>query len=121
RLIGKGYLHSYDWTKNANANEERPSTLEDLREIGQHEMKAVIESDLIVVLLPGGKGTHIELGIALGQKKRIFLYSEDRAINNFETTSTFYHLPEVEKCYGTLDKLVDKIVTSKAFQDKLSS
>jgi len=105
QLVNKGYVHTYDWTKNPKAR-----TLEDLKEIGQNEKDAVIESDFIVVLLPGGKGTHIELGIALGLEKKIFLYSPDGAINHIETTSTFYHLPEVEKCYGTLDELVEKVI-----------
>lgn len=47
-------------------------TMEKLIEIGQLERKAVIESDFIVILLPGGNGTHIELGIVSGQKKKIF-------------------------------------------------
>ena len=111
QLVNKGYVHTYDWTKNADAREENTLTFEDLKEIGQQEKNAVIESDFIVVILPGGKGTHIELGIALGLRKKIFLFSPDRAIDHVETTSTFYHLPEVEKCYGTLDELVDKIIT----------
>jgi nucleoside 2-deoxyribosyltransferase len=105
QLVNKGYVHTYDWTKNPIAR-----TLEDLKEIGQNEKDAVIESDFIVVLLPGGKGTHIELGIAMGLGKKIFLYSPDGAINHIETTSTFYHLPEVEKCYGSLDELVEKVI-----------
>lgn len=111
QLVNNGYVHTYDWTKNAQAREEKTFTFEDLKEIGQNEKDAVIESDFIVVILPGGKGTHIELGIALGLGKKIFLYSPDGAINHFETTSTFYHLPEVEKCYGTLDELVEKVIT----------
>ncbi|QQZ08471.1 hypothetical protein [Heyndrickxia vini] len=83
--------------------------MEDLREIGQNEKNAVMESDFVVVLLPGGKGAHIVLGIAIGQGKRTFLFSRDGATDNIETTSTFYHLPEVEKCYGTLDDLLKKI------------
>ncbi|ALS77273.1 group-specific protein [Planococcus kocurii] len=112
QLIDKGYLHTYDWTRNEKAKEEQTITLEDLIEIGQSEKEAVMESDFVVVLLPGGKGTHVELGIALGQKKKVFLYSQDGAIKNVETTSTFYHLPEVEKCYGTLEELVNKIAAS---------
>ncbi|WP_226641600.1 nucleoside 2-deoxyribosyltransferase [Mesobacillus subterraneus] len=111
QLVNRGYVHTYDWTKNADARDKGTLTFEDLKEIGQQEENAVIESDFIAVILPGGKGTHIELGIALGQRKKIFLYSPDRAIDHVETTSTFYHLPEVEKCYGTLDELVDKIIT----------
>lgn len=104
-----GYVHTYDWTKNDQLKKEKKFSLEDLRDIGQREKEAVLASDLIVVIMPGGKGTHIELGIALGHGKRIVLYSPDGAIDNFETTSTFYHLPEVEKCCGTLDDLIKKL------------
>lgn len=121
QLIDRGYLHTYDWTQNTNTKQEQTPTLESLREIGEYEMKAVSESDLVIVLLPGGKGTHIEMGIALGLGKRIFLYSEEGAINNVETTSTFYHLPEVEKCFGTLDSLVAKIDASRVLQDEFSN
>ncbi|MBY7144842.1 hypothetical protein KFZ56_17625 [Virgibacillus sp. NKC19-3] len=72
-----------------------------------------MEAAFIVVLLPGGKGTHIELGIALGRGKRVFLYSSNEEINNVETTSTFYHLEEVEKCFGTLDKFLKQVTTTK--------
>lgn len=115
KLKSVGFVHTYDWTKNAKAKEEKTSTLEDLKEIAQKERDAVLESDLIVVLMPGGKGTHIEFGIALGHGKKMFLYSPDGAIDRFDTTSTFYHLPEVEKCYGSLDDLIQKI-TKDTFQ-----
>ncbi|MBZ5201739.1 nucleoside 2-deoxyribosyltransferase [Planomicrobium chinense] len=113
KLLDKGYLQTYDWTKNAQAKEKQTITLKDLMEIGQHEIQAVSDSDFVVILLPGGKGTHVELGIALGQNKKIFLYSEDGSINIAEATCTFYHLPEVEKCFGTLDELIEKIAASE--------
>ncbi len=113
KLAAEGYAHTYDWTKNAKAREEQTATFEDLKEIGQKEMDAVMESDFIVVLLPGGKSTHVELGLALGLKKKIFLYSQDDAFSNIEKTSTFYHLPEVEKCGGTYDELLCKITASE--------
>ena len=89
-------------------------TIEQLREIGQKEKTAVIEADFIIVLLPAGKGSHIELGIAIGQGKRTYLYSPNNELNNFATTSTFYHLPEVEKCFGSIDELVDMVASSKS-------
>nr|WP_039813039.1 nucleoside 2-deoxyribosyltransferase [Jeotgalibacillus malaysiensis] len=104
-LLKQGYQLTYDWTVN-----ERASTLEELQSIGQKEKDAVIEADFLVVLLPGGKGTHIEMGIALGHGKQVFLYSPDEAVSNLGTTSTFYHLPEVKKCFGTLDELIDTII-----------
>lgn len=109
KLIRKGFIHTYDWTQN-----ERDLTIEQLREIGQKEKTAVIEADFIIVLLPAGKGSHIELGIAIGQGKRTYLYSPNNEVNNLATTSTFYHLPEVEKCFGSIDELVDMVASSKS-------
>ncbi len=105
QLINKGYIQTYDWTKN-----EKASTLKDLKDIGQLEKSAVMEADFLIVILPAGKGSHIELGIALGQGKRIYVYSPSNEVNNVETTSTFYHVPEVKTIIGSIDDIVE-IVT----------
>lgn len=104
KLMKTGCIQTYDWTKN-----DRASTLEDLKAIGEDEKNAILASDVDVILLPAGKGSHIELGIALGRGKKIFLYSADEKVNDFTTTSTFYHLPEVEQVIGTLDELVERV------------
>jgi len=104
KLKNIGFIHTYDWTVNDNAK-----TLEELREIGEKEKNSFIEADIVVVLLPAGKGSHIELGIAIGNGKKVYLYSPNKEIDNIETTSTFYHLTEIERCYGTLDELVEII------------
>ncbi|MRX73074.1 group-specific protein [Bacillus lacus] len=110
-LIEKGFTHTYDWTLNENI-----TTLEELKEIGQKETNAVIDAEFVVVLLPAGKGSHVELGIAIGNSKKIYLYSSDNEVDNLETTSTFYQLPEITKCIGTLDELVNIIdVNEKSF------
>ncbi|MDV2582390.1 nucleoside 2-deoxyribosyltransferase [Alkalibacillus haloalkaliphilus] len=107
-LKNKGFISTYDWTQN-----ERASTIHDLKVIGQEEKNAVIEADFIIVLLPGGKGSHIEFGIALGQGKRIYLYSSNDEVNDLETTSTFYHLSEVEKCIGSIEDLIETVTNSQ--------
>jgi hypothetical protein len=104
-LIDRGYIQTYDWTEN-----ERASTIEELTGIGQKEKEAVLEADFIIVLLPAGKGSHIEFGIALGHGKRIYLHSPDNEVANFETTSTFYHLPEVQICIGTMEELIETVM-----------
>jgi len=53
QLIDRGYIQTYDWTRN-----ERASTFKDLKEIGQKEKAAVMEADVVIVLLPAGKGSH---------------------------------------------------------------
>lgn len=113
QLISKGFIQTYDWTKNAKAKSKNSLTLKDLREIGQHEKDAVLKSDIVIVLLPGGKGTHIEFGIALGQGKKVYLHSLNGEVNDLENTSTFYHLPEVEKSHGSLDDLLNKITENR--------
>lgn len=100
-LKEKGFIHTYDWTLNENV-----STLEELKLIGHKETNAVLEADFVVVLLPAGKGSHIELGIAIGNRKKIYLCSSSNEVDNLETTSTFYQLPEINKCIGTLEELV---------------
>ncbi len=101
KLVNQGFIHTYDWTINSPA-----TTLAGLADIGVKEKNAVMASDFVVILLPGGKGSHIELGLALAGDKKVFLYSPNEEINDVSLTSTFYHLPEVEKVIGTLDDLI---------------
>ena len=97
-LKSKGYIHTYDWTQSKKAG-----SLEKLAAVGVKEKEAVMHSDFFVILLPAGKGSHIELGIALGLGKRIYLYSPTDEIYECDKTSTFYHLGSVDKFVGSFD------------------
>lgn len=108
QLKNEGFIQTYDWTRN-----DKASTIEDLKNIAYQEKNAVMESDFIIVLLPAGKGSHIELGIAFGLGKRIYIYSRNDEVNKFEITSTFYHLSEVHKCIGTIEELVEKVISDQ--------
>lgn len=59
-LKEKGFLHTYDWTKNENVD-----TIEKLAAIGEYEKETVINADFFILLLPGGFGSHTELGMAI--------------------------------------------------------
>ncbi|MFD1019639.1 nucleoside 2-deoxyribosyltransferase [Thalassobacillus hwangdonensis] len=100
-LKRKGFTHTYDWTQN-----EKASTASDLKRIGLAEKEAVGEANFLVVLLPAGKGSHVELGLALAMDKPVFLYAPDHRL---EDSSTFYHLTEVTLCKGTRQELIDTI------------
>ncbi|MGI2326273.1 group-specific protein [Planococcus sp. YIM B11945] len=108
KLNQLGYVQTYDWTLNGRA-----STIGQLQKIGAYERQAVLAADFVVVLLPAGKDSHIEMGIALGANKKVYLHSLTDAVMDVETTSTFYHLPEVEIVIGSLDDLVEAICTEK--------
>ncbi|KGP91791.1 hypothetical protein N780_15540 [Pontibacillus chungwhensis BH030062] len=101
KLNLEGFVHTYDWTQN-----DRATSKEALVEIGQKEKYGVKEADLIVVLLPGGKGTHIEFGMGIGLNKKVILYAPHRDVEDFNNTSTFSHLPEVQSS-DSLDKVIN--------------
>ncbi|MGV3489204.1 MAG: nucleoside 2-deoxyribosyltransferase [Tuberibacillus sp.] len=104
RLKGAGHIQTYDWTKN-----EGISSIEELREIGMSERQAVSDADVVIVLFPAGKGSHVELGLALGLGKKVYLYSPNEDIHRMENTTTFYYLPEVQICIGSLDDLIRQV------------
>lgn len=101
QLRTRGHVQTYDWTTKLNVD-----SISALRDIGEREKNAVLSSDVVIIMVPAGKGSHVEFGIALGTDKRIILYSPTNDINDLELTTTFYHLPEVEKCIGILSDLV---------------
>lgn len=106
-LKQKGHEISYDWTKHGSV---QLVSIERLQEVAIIELSSISSSDFVVVLLPGGKGTHIELGYAIASKKRIFVHSEDPSVFKLgPQTNAFYHHPNVECFSCPLNELVSQI------------
>ncbi|MUK88174.1 group-specific protein [Ornithinibacillus sp. L9] len=105
KLMEVGFSHTYDWTKNERATDE-----EGLRKIGEQEKQAVIESDFLILLLPGGKGTHTEFGMALALGKPVYLFSPTTM--NLSEMTTFYYVDGVERFVGEIDDFITKIITT---------
>lgn len=98
-----GHEISYDWTLHGSV---KSVSKERLREIALLELNGVAEADFVIVLLPGGNGTHLELGFAIARGKRVFLHTEDSLI--FELgpqTNAFYHHPDVTRLHCPLTEL----------------
>jgi hypothetical protein len=94
-LIKEGHIITYDWTVHGSV---RRSSIERLTGVAHNMMQAVRDADFVVVLLPGGKGTHTEFGAALALGKKIFVHCEDEEVFlPTEKTSAFYHHPLVTK------------------------
>ncbi|WP_130860246.1 nucleoside 2-deoxyribosyltransferase [Gracilibacillus phocaeensis] len=105
KLKQRGYTYTYDWTQNEKAN-----SFERLSNIGEKEREGVMNADFFIILLPGGKGSHIELGIALGLGKRVFLYSPANDIYEYDKTCTFYHIKGLNRFVGAFDSFTDYLL-----------
>lgn len=111
-LVSLGHEITYDWTTHGS---QKMTSLERLNEIGHYEMDAVKSADIVVVLLPGGKGTHAELGMALGLDKPVFLHSEDpQAFDLGNKICAFYCCDGVTRNCLSLDQC---LVSLKDFME----
>ena len=61
-----GHDLTYDWTLHGSV---KSVSKERLREVASLELDGVSEADFVVVLLPGGNGTHLELGFSIAREK----------------------------------------------------
>ena len=102
------FTNTYDWTFN-----EKAETFEEFRIIGEEEKAGILEADFFVMILPAGKGSHVELGMAIATNKRIYLYSPDEEIYNLENTETYYFLPEVRPFVGGMAEFISFVVKSE--------
>lgn len=101
-----GWHQTYDWVKNVNDD----VSIEDMIEYAKLEQQAIIDSDIVIILLPAGRGAHIELGMALALNKKTFLCATTKEEFNIKNTVAFYELPNVVKLVGTADKNLEKII-----------
>lgn len=95
-----GHEISYDWTLHGSV---KSVSKERLQEVALLELEGLSEADFIIVLLPGGSGTHLELGFSIARGKRIFLHTEDSL--TFELgpqTNAFYHHPDITRLHCPL-------------------
>ncbi len=105
-LQENGWEHTYNWTKNISNN----PTVEDLIKYSKLEQNAIIDADVIIILLPAGRGTHIELGMALALNKKIFLCSASEDEFSIENTVNFYQLPQIKRVVGDADDNIKQII-----------
>lgn len=84
-------------------------TIEDMIKFSKLERQAINDSDIVIIILPAGRGTHIELGMALAFNKKVVLYSIDGKEFDVENTVNFYQLPEIDKIVGSVEDLVNEL------------
>ncbi len=105
KLQNYGWEHTYNWAENLKENE----TIEDLIEYSKLEQKGIEEADAVIIILPAGRGTHIELGMAIALNKKIYLYSSQKEEFDIENTVNFYQLPNIDRIIGDTDYAIREI------------
>ena len=113
-LDARGWEHTYDWTKHGPVWHEGAASLQN---VAMDEIDGVFTAEVIIALLPGGRGTHVELGAALGvcsfgNGPRVVIYSptpeKDFAVG--PGTCAFYHHPLVER-FSSWDEMLSTFLT----------
>ena len=101
-LNALGHQITYDWTTHGPVYR---SGLNRVREVAELETFGVTKADLVIVLWPGGRGTHCELGMALAAGIHVIFVSDNEAHHEATTeTCAFYHHPLVIRC-RTVDEI----------------
>ena len=106
-----GHERTSDWSRHGDVSAESYARKS---EVARLEAQAVMDAELVVLLLPGRFGTHAELGVALStsRNKRVLLWSETP--DPFDGTSgfcVFYHHPAVERFVCPFEELLGYLET----------
>lgn len=108
-LEKRGHELTYDWMASGDIRREGGVRMS---EVAFNELRAVRDAELVVVLLPGGKGTHVELGQAIATRgnKRIIVWSEHGDEFSFdERTCVFYFHSCIERVTCPFEELIVKL------------
>lgn len=106
-LTALGHEITYDWTPHGPVFR---SGLDRVREVAELETRGVLDADFVVVLWPSGRGTHVELGMAIAANKPVIFISDVEAHHEATTeTCAFYHHPLVRRgrVLADIDALLD--------------
>jgi len=103
-----GHELTYDWSQHGPVWQ---AGIPRMREVCLLELGAIRAADFVVGLLPGGRGTHVELGYALALSKPVFLHSTrgEEHFTSHPESCAFYHHPLVTVLPADLRVAVAKI------------
>lgn len=106
-LKARRWKHTYDWTAHGSV---KGGGVARLTEVAENEMEGVRTADIIIVLLPGGRGTHAELGGASALNKPVFIWAEsDEHFRPDTQTCAFYWNRNVTRVVGDRSRLLEKL------------
>jgi len=90
KLKAHGWERTLAWKHEDGANHKENS------EIALAELQGVHEADVLIALLPGGFGTHVEIGAALALGKPVILHAPDLKTLETPYPCVFHYHPAVK-------------------------
>jgi nucleoside 2-deoxyribosyltransferase len=89
-------LRSHGWERTFTWNGEDNAGAEGYPEVASAELAGVREADVLIGLLPGGYGTHVEIGAALALGKPVILHAPDQKTLDTPYPCAFHYHPGVK-------------------------
>ncbi len=90
KLKTRGWERTFEWETS------EPLTIEEFSKLACSQMAAISEADIVIVLLPGGRGTYAEVGASLALGKPVIVYAPDCETLDKPYPCTFHHHPNVK-------------------------
>lgn len=89
-LKASGWKQTFAWTdQDAHSAAEHG-------DIAKAELAGVRDADVLIVLLPGGFGTHVEIGAALALGKPVIIHAPDQKTLDTPYKCVFHYHPLVK-------------------------
>src|ERR1700688_3579612 len=89
-LKALGWQRTFIWTAQDVGDKDQYAM------VAQQELDAIRDAEVLIVLLPGGYGTHVEIGAALALGKPVILHAPDRKTLDSPYPCPFHHHPNVK-------------------------
>lgn len=107
-LDARGHCITYDWTFHGPVFRDG---LNRIREVAILEAMGTMNAEVVIMLWPGGRGTHVELGMAIASGSQVHIISDVEGHHEASSeTCAFYHHPAV-KMHRSIDELLEFLET----------
>ena len=87
-MVDEGWERTFKWEAHQSNNDGHGA-------LAVAELEGIRQADVLIVLLPGGYGTHVEIGAALALGKPVILHAPDRATLETPYPCIFHYHPAV--------------------------
>lgn len=84
-----GWTQTFDWGASEASKQGHA-------EIALAEIEGVRDADILIVLMPGGFGTHVEIGAALALGKPVILHAANEEVLQTPYPCPFHYHPNVK-------------------------